>query len=164
MPWKQPYRPPEPGRPTVLLCLGAGVFVARSFQPFGISRWQGPLKALWLAGYGLITAAVLLVNHVLLPRVFKSFFREENFTVGRNVAFTLWQFVSIGKFCYDWLVFGQRPFPAISGHSGLAADEPLPPEIQPPVGAATRPASRRSGTDSPAASPSRAAMATKAPW
>lgn len=92
-PWKQPYPPPEADRQRLLLCLGAGVFVwlfLAVFKPFDIGDWQHPHKARVLAGYGLVTAGVLLANHALLPRLFKKFFREENFTVARNVAFNLW--------------------------------------------------------------------------
>lgn len=89
----QPYpRESHTLRYQLLMSAGAGLFVGVFliiFQPFGSSNWSDPYKNYYLAGYGLVTLTVLLLASSIAPRVFRSWFQEENWTVGREISHTL---------------------------------------------------------------------------
>lgn len=107
----QPMPAPETTRRTFLTSLGAGVFIGAFlviFQPFGAYAWESPLKIPVLAGYGAITFVVLLFNGYALPRLFLDFFREERWTVGREIVLIGLHIVLIGiaNYVYGGLVFG----------------------------------------------------------
>lgn len=107
----QPLPAPEPSRHTVFTSLAAGVFIAGFlivFQPFGAYAWNSPRKIPVLAGYGVITFAVLLFNGFVLPRLLPSFFREERWTVGREIVFVGLHILSIGlaNYVYGGFVYG----------------------------------------------------------
>lgn len=67
--------------------LGFGVFVAvflYFFRPFGLTSSGDDLA--WIApGYGLVTALCMLALQYLSPKIFPSYYREENWTVGKEV-------------------------------------------------------------------------------
>jgi len=107
----QPLPAPETTRRTFLTSLGAGVFIGVFlvvFQPFGAYTWQSPLKIPVLAGYGAVTFVVLWFNGYALTRLFPDFFREERWTVGREIILIGFHIVSIGvaNYGYGGLVFG----------------------------------------------------------
>lgn len=107
----QPLPAPETTRYTVFTSLAAGGFIAGFlivFQPFGAYAWNSPRKIPVLAGYGVITFAVLLFNSFMLPRLLPSWFREERWTVGREIAFVGLHILSIGlaNYVYDGFVYG----------------------------------------------------------
>ena len=56
------------------------------FQPFGLYN-ASPFssKMLVIAGYGLITAAVVLVNGILLPILLPQFFDRDRWTLGKDI-------------------------------------------------------------------------------
>ena len=70
-----------------LAAFGFGLFVAvflYFFRPFGLTSSGDELA--WIApGYGLITALSMLMLQWLSPKIFPSFYREENWTVGKEV-------------------------------------------------------------------------------
>lgn len=66
------------------------------FQPFGLNNWLIDNKALRLAGYGLITSFVILFNSLIPPGVLPSFFKEENWTVWKEIVWAFWNILVIG--------------------------------------------------------------------
>lgn len=66
------------------------------FQPFGINVWQSSYKVLRLMGYGLITSSVLIANSIIIETIFKSWFKEEKWTVWKEILWTLWTVLLIG--------------------------------------------------------------------
>ncbi len=95
----------------LLTSAGAGLFVAlflNIFQPFGSTKWDDPRKPLFLAGYGLVTFGCMAVIGSVFPALFKNFFDERNWTVGKDIAWTLLIIVSIafGNLFYGEYVVG----------------------------------------------------------
>ncbi|CCH00206.1 response regulator receiver protein [Fibrella aestuarina BUZ 2] len=89
-------RQPYPGHESTGQMLGRsgliGAFVGLFllvFQPFGINDWQLPFKSLKILGFGLVTFGVLLLDSLVLPRLFPRPFSEANWTVGREIAYIL---------------------------------------------------------------------------
>lgn len=109
----QPYpREPRDPRRWLLTSFGAGVFVAiflLVFQPFGATQWNNPAKPYILAGYGLVTFTCLTGVGLVFPRVFRIFFDEKNWTVGREIAWTVCIiiFIAFGNILYSQWTMGQ---------------------------------------------------------
>lgn len=73
------------------LTIGISTFVALFlllFQPFGISDLETGYKIPKILGYGLVTALAMLIVYLALPAIFKKFFKQENWTVKKEI-FTL---------------------------------------------------------------------------
>lgn len=108
----QPYpREPRHTRHWLLTSAGAGTFVAiflLVFQPFGSAQWDDPAKPYILAGYGLVTFACLAGVGMILPGVFRDFFEEKNWTVGREIAWLLFVivFIALGNMLYSQWTMG----------------------------------------------------------
>lgn len=108
---RQPYPFRDSRRRALWASLGAGLFVGTFlciFQPFGADDWDSPYKLPALAGYGVVTLVVMLFNYFVLPRLRPSLFREDAWTVGREIGMTLWMVISIGvgNYLYNFLLFG----------------------------------------------------------
>lgn len=94
----QPH--PLPGKRSMLtvaalMGLGIALFLI-VFQPFGLHNWQAPGKAATLAGYGAITFGVVALNGVLLPSLLPGIYRQDRWTLGRDLAlFGLLNFATI---------------------------------------------------------------------
>ena len=77
------------------------------FKPFDID--QTPVKNinLFILGYGAVTTAVVLL-FLPLPLIFKDFFNEDNWTVGKNIAFFVFNFffIGIGNLLYTHFTAG----------------------------------------------------------
>jgi hypothetical protein len=97
--------------------LGSGLFVFlffSVFEPFGFSLLpEAPRRALFI-GYGLVTCLAIALNGMLLPRLRPRFFREENWSLGRQILWMCWVTLIIGLGCY--LLSG-----AVCAHYGLPA-------------------------------------------
>ncbi len=107
----QPIPAPEPSRRTLVTSLVAGLFIGGFlviFQPFGAYGWNSPLKVPVLAGYGVVTFVLLSFNGYVLPRLLPTWFREERWTVARELLFTGWNILSIGiaNYAYNGVIFG----------------------------------------------------------
>ena len=108
----QPYpREPREPRRWLLTSAGAGTFVAvflLVFQPFGSAQWDDPAKPYILVGYGLVTFACLVGLGLMFPRVFRNVFEEKNWTVGREIAWTLFVmvFIALGNILYSQWTMG----------------------------------------------------------
>lgn len=66
------------------------------FRPFGMYRFETSLIALITAGYGVITALMVLLNIYLWAALFPEWFREEKWTTGKEILFILWIIFCIG--------------------------------------------------------------------
>lgn len=67
------------------------------FRPFGLNTLSGILL-LVCAGFGMVTFAAMVILNVFLPRFFKKFYREENWTLGKEMIQTVLNIVLIGIF------------------------------------------------------------------
>ncbi len=73
----------------LLLSFGIGFFIFSFlylFQPFGIGSLENNIF-LYTAGFGLVTFIVQIVFFILFPYIFKSFFNDDNWTVGKSILF-----------------------------------------------------------------------------
>lgn len=66
------------------------------FQPFGLSNYQNPHKFLILAGYGFVTLIILAVDLIVLPFLFQGSYREEKWTVLKEIFYLVFILVTIG--------------------------------------------------------------------
>ena len=109
--WKRKYRLDCRPVPHALKAVGFGVFVwlfLFVFQPFGLSTYPGSI-ALFTAGYGAVTTLLMAFLNVALPLVLRRFFDEEQWTVGREVLWTLANVViiALGNVAYtQWALGG----------------------------------------------------------
>jgi DNA-binding LytR/AlgR family response regulator len=71
------------------------------FQPFGIRGMPGNFLSI-TAGFGAVTAGVMVLLNVLAPQLLRAYFEETRWTVGREVAQTmlnLWA-IGVGNFLF----------------------------------------------------------------
>lgn len=96
-------------RQWLLTSAGTGLFVSLFlvfFQPFGSSQWQDPRKPLILGGYGLVTFICVASFSYTIPRWFKKWYSENNWTVGREITWTVLMIllITLGNLLYgQWL-------------------------------------------------------------
>jgi hypothetical protein len=78
------------------------------FQPFGLDDLQMKFKGLMLAGYGLVTLLVLILDLIILPRLLPKQIRDDEWSVLKEMFFLLWILftVGLGNFAYSSLVLG----------------------------------------------------------
>ena len=105
----QPYPRDERNlRRWLLTSAGVGLFVALFlivFQPFGSNEWDDPRKPLFLAGYGLVTFGCMAAMGTLFPFLFRKAFDEQNWTVGKDI---LWTLVVIVSIAFGNLIYGEK--------------------------------------------------------
>ncbi len=98
-----PY-PLEPSLlPLLLYGLGCGLFVFlffTVFEPWGFSLLPAAPRRALFAGYGLVTFLAIFLNGLLLPRLLPRLFREESWTLGRQILWMGWVTLTIGLGCY----------------------------------------------------------------
>lgn len=89
----------------LFVSLFVGLFML-VFQPFGLQYVQIEYKSWSLLGYGLVTGMLLLFNLFFLPWLFKTTFREEGWTVGKQILYLSWIVlsISIANYAYSILV------------------------------------------------------------
>ncbi len=77
------------------------------FEPFGLVNLNIAHKKLVLAGYGLVSLIVLLINIVFLPHYFKNIFSENKWTIGKQIMFLLWILfcIGLGNYLYSNYIF-----------------------------------------------------------
>jgi hypothetical protein len=112
---------PYPFEPSLLSLLlygsGSGLFVWLFFfifEPFGFFLLPETPRRTLFAGYGLVTGLVIVANGWLLPRLGPRFFREERWSLGRQILWMGWVTLTIGLGSY--LLSG-----ALCAHFGLPA-------------------------------------------
>lgn len=100
---------------SVYIALGIGLFVGSFliiFQPFGISEYREDRLNLKLAGFGVVSFLVVLGYYLAAPRIFKNFFAEKNYTLGKDIlaSAVLILFVALGNGLYAQFVLEQDVF------------------------------------------------------
>jgi hypothetical protein len=100
---KSPYPADSSSLSFIFYGLGSGLFVAlffAVFEPFGFSLLpEAPRRTLFI-GYGLVTCLAIVVSGLLLPLLRPRFFREENWSLGRQILWMGWVTLGIGLGCY----------------------------------------------------------------
>lgn len=78
-------------------------FFLSVFQPFGLQFLAIENKSIVLAGYGMVTFLILLVDLVIIPILLKEIFREENWTVWKQIVWLIFIVltISIGNYGYS---------------------------------------------------------------
>jgi hypothetical protein len=108
--FRQPYPRAQPTiRGSLLTAVGAGMFVSLFlivFQPFGSANWNHPYKFLILAGYGAVTFVALLLISFVGTRVFQNWYREKNWSVGKEILHNLLAIlvITVGNIFYTKLI------------------------------------------------------------
>jgi DNA-binding LytR/AlgR family response regulator len=111
---KQPF-PAHSLSGSIRMAALIGLFVAVFlfvFQPFGLRESPGgTTKLLAIAGYGLVSFGCISISAITLSKLFPGWFKNENWTVGKEMQITLFHFLLIGFFntLYTFLIFRQ-PF------------------------------------------------------
>ncbi|MEL6654563.1 MAG: hypothetical protein AAFQ87_27560, partial [Bacteroidota bacterium] len=83
-----------PWRTAGLFGLFVGLFLVL-FQPFGMGGISDPNKHWYILGYGLLTSFMMILNVVLVRGSFPNWYREENWTVGNEILWEMWNVLSI---------------------------------------------------------------------
>jgi len=89
----------------LLYGLGTGLFIFlffSLFQPLGFSLLPVLPRRFLFAGYGLITALAIAANGLLLPRLLPRLFREERWTLGRQLLWMSWVTLTVALGAYAW--------------------------------------------------------------
>jgi hypothetical protein len=100
---KSPYPADSSPWAVVFYGLGSGLFVTlffAAFEPFGFFLLPRTPRWTLYIGYGLITGLAIILNNVLLPRLWPRFFKEENWSLGRQILCMGWVTLAIGLGCY----------------------------------------------------------------
>lgn len=79
-------------------------------QPFGISQIVGANKLLVLLGYGVVSAIALSIVVYLLPALFPLYYKEQTWTLWKNLLNTLLMcfLITVGNWLYTSWVYEQR--------------------------------------------------------
>ncbi|MDJ1483535.1 LytTR family DNA-binding domain-containing protein [Cytophagaceae bacterium YF14B1] len=93
----------------------AGLFVAGFlvfFQPFGIYQWNTEYKVLKIAGYGLVTILVLLIDFYGIRLQWISFFNEKSWKVWKEIGWIVFILLSvtIGNYLYNMWILDTATF------------------------------------------------------
>lgn len=78
------------------------------FQPFGLDDLEIRFKGFILAGYGLVTLLVLIIDLVLLPRLVPKVYRDEKWIFIREIISLLWILFTVGlaNLVYSAIILG----------------------------------------------------------
>lgn len=87
------------------ICVFTGFFIAvflLVFRPFGISNWISPFLNFKIAGFGIVTAVILLIRYFVIPGLFKNFEKTETWTLSLELrtAFVTISFIAIANYFY----------------------------------------------------------------
>lgn len=82
------------------------------FQPFGINLFDSKYKILILSGYGVVSFISLIINLILVERIFPIFFAEKNWTLWKEFLWLIWVifFIGLGNVIYTLLIFENLNF------------------------------------------------------
>ena len=70
-------------------------FIIYSLRPFGFDRVPQKHLLIHSVFYGLITLLLSAVNLIALPKILPKWFRESQWTVGKELLMMMWQILSI---------------------------------------------------------------------
>jgi len=95
-----------------------GIFVALFliiFEPFGISNSDYDGKILKTSGFGVVSFLVMLIYFFVIPRVFKKYFLEKNYTLGKDIlaSMGLILLVAMGNGLYAQFFLNQDVFGSV---------------------------------------------------
>lgn len=93
------YPSNEPPVESVFRSVGFGLFVGLFlffFKPFGLHHPEVSILREACIYFGLITSGIVLFNTLALPRLIPAWFREEKWTVGREILMICWSIFLIG--------------------------------------------------------------------
>jgi DNA-binding LytR/AlgR family response regulator len=80
---------------------GIGVLIAIllfAFQPFGLSNVESTAWLFFISIiFGATTVGVVITNWLSIPSLFPSWFIEQNWTVGKEIIYVLWNFFTVGS-------------------------------------------------------------------
>jgi hypothetical protein len=93
---RQPYPPFEDSWRIVISISFFIAFFMLVFQPFGISGYNGSLKAYYEMGYGVVTFLVLVIDLFIFPFILKPWFAPQEWTVLKQIIWQIWIVFSIG--------------------------------------------------------------------
>jgi len=105
---KQPFPKAESKwRITILISLFIAIFLI-VFQPFDINLFESNQKTFILAGYGIITFVVMVINLFLIEAIFPRFFDEKNWTLWKDFVWLIWIIfiIGLGNALYTYYIFG----------------------------------------------------------
>lgn len=102
--FQQYPREENPWKIIIPVSIFIGLFML-IFQPFGLDDLEMPFKSLFLMGFGLVTFLVLIIDLILLPILTPSLFREDKWTVIKEIFSMLWILftVGLGNLIYSFL-------------------------------------------------------------
>ncbi len=111
---KKPYYFINSTKYNLILSFGVGLFVFLFlflFEPFGLTSILNN-KLLYTGGFGLISFTTMSFFYLVLPYFFKDFFKDENWTVGKNIYFLFFMVLVIcfGNFYYNTAVQNTKNF------------------------------------------------------
>ncbi len=98
-PLSQPYPIYDSSKRRWIIILGMGFFVylfLLFFRPFGLNTIPSEALHFILIGYGLICSSILFIDLIVIPFLFPSIFKEEKWTVGKEIIYILWNISTIG--------------------------------------------------------------------
>ncbi|MEM6348216.1 MAG: LytTR family DNA-binding domain-containing protein [Bacteroidota bacterium] len=96
---KQAYPIPSEGKIPWKNAVGFGLFVGvflSALRPFGLDDISVGNKTFFIWGYGAITAALMILNVVLARGGFPNLYQEQNWSVGKEIGWMLWNILTIG--------------------------------------------------------------------
>jgi low affinity Fe/Cu permease len=87
---------------TILVSIFISFFLS-VFQPFGLQFVEIDYKTIVLIGYGVVTLLILLIDLFLIPLLLKKSFRNENWTVWKQIIWLTFIIltISIGNYVYS---------------------------------------------------------------
>ncbi len=101
-----PFPNPNDHRSRWTMVLLPGIFTAlflNIFQPFTIHNPSGNFQfMIILSGYGLVTSILLYFNEFVIQNQFPSFFQGPKWTIGKNLFWFGWHFISISFGIYAY--------------------------------------------------------------
>lgn len=113
----KPFPPVENRRQKFIVALAFGLFVflfLYFFKPFGIGIFTRGQLLLYTSGFGGITFIIMMINFVVLDKLFPSFFKEDHWTVGKEIFITLVYIALIGLGNYFFATWLSIAKPAMS--------------------------------------------------
>lgn len=81
------------------LTISVSVFIALFmifFQPFGSASFHGKHKEIILASYGLVTFIILVFDFFVVQRIFKKWFDQNSWNIGKQILWGLFIIFTIG--------------------------------------------------------------------
>ena len=87
----------------ILYALAAGLFVGWflvTFQPNDTYTWEHPYKYPFLWGYGIVVFLILLLMRIVVPFVLPNKFKEQSWTVAKQILYLLFSFLVAFVSCY----------------------------------------------------------------